>query len=59
MTPPIFVSDSDFVAMTKDGALCNAQGHLGPVEFENMMREQVQSMPAWLESGGGCALVYS
>ena len=40
-SPSIFVSDSDFVAMTKNGALCNEHGHLGPVEFENVMREQV------------------
>ena len=40
-TPRIFVSDSDFVAITKNGTLCNKQGHLGPKEFENVMREQV------------------
>ena len=40
-SPSIFVSDSDFVAMTKNGALCNEHGHLGPVEFETVMREQV------------------
>ena len=41
-SPRIFVSDSDFVAITKNGALCNAKGHLGPREFENVMREQVR-----------------
>ena len=40
-SPSIFVSDSDFVAMTKNGALCNEHGHLGPIEFETVMREQV------------------
>jgi len=39
--PRIFISDSDFIAMTKNGALCNANGHLGPQEFENVMREQI------------------
>ena len=42
MTPPIFVSDSDFIAITKDSTLCNEQGHLGPKEFENVMREQIR-----------------
>ena len=27
--------------MTKDGELCNDRGHLGPQEFENVMREQL------------------
>jgi hypothetical protein len=39
--PPIFVSDSDFVAITRHGALCNAIGSLGPAEFEAVMREQI------------------
>jgi hypothetical protein len=40
-TPRIFLSDSDFIAMTKNGALCNAKGQLGPKEFEILMREQI------------------
>ena len=28
--------------MTKNGALCNKRGHLGPQEFENVMREQIR-----------------
>mmetsp|Transcript_52972 Transcript_52972/g.139581 ORF Transcript_52972/g.139581 Transcript_52972/m.139581 type:complete len:651 (-) Transcript_52972:1867-3819(-) len=40
--PRIYVSDSDFVGITKDGALCNQQGLLGPDEFERVMREQIR-----------------
>jgi hypothetical protein len=40
-TPRIFLSDSDFIAMTKNGAMCNAQGQLGVEEFEMVMREQI------------------
>ena len=36
------MSDSDFVAITKNGALCNGRGHLGPREFEAVMREQLR-----------------
>ena len=28
--------------MTKNGTLCNEDGHLGPAEFENVMREQLR-----------------
>ena len=39
--PPIFVSDSDFVAITNNGALCNADGNIGAAEFEAVLREQI------------------
>mmetsp|Transcript_39664 Transcript_39664/g.105647 ORF Transcript_39664/g.105647 Transcript_39664/m.105647 type:complete len:93 (+) Transcript_39664:1600-1878(+) len=41
-TPRIFVSDSDFVAMTRDGALCNTNGRIGMEQFEKIMREQLR-----------------
>ena len=40
-SPRIFISDSDFIAMTNNGALCNSRGQLGPAEFERVMREQM------------------
>ena len=40
-TPRIFVSDSDFIAITQNGSLLNANGRLGPAEFE-----QVPDVPA-------------
>ena len=40
-SPRIFISDSDFIAITNNGALCNINGHLGALEFENVMREQI------------------
>ena len=42
LTPRIFVSDSDFIAMTKNGTLCNKRRHLGPREFENVLRDQLR-----------------
>ncbi len=41
-SPRIFVSDSDFIAMTRDGKLCNESGRLGPFEFERVLREQLR-----------------
>ena len=35
------MSDSDFIAITNNGALCNDKGQLGPAEFERLMREQM------------------
>ena len=40
--PPIFVSDSDFLAFTRGGTLCGPDGQLGPAEFETVMREQIR-----------------
>ena len=51
-SPRIFVSDSDFIAMTRDGQLCNPAGRLGPAEFERMMREQIRLYAQVLAMGG-------
>ena len=39
---PMFVSDSDFIDITKNGELCNERKNLGPAQFEAVMREQLQ-----------------
>ena len=41
-TPPIHVSASDFASITQNGALCDANGDLGPAEFEALLRQQVR-----------------
>ncbi len=41
-TPRIHVSDSDFMAITRNGALCRPNGGLGPAEFEVVMRDQLR-----------------
>mmetsp|Transcript_52853 Transcript_52853/g.139104 ORF Transcript_52853/g.139104 Transcript_52853/m.139104 type:complete len:648 (+) Transcript_52853:92-2035(+) len=40
--PPIHVTASDFASLTQDGELCDANGELGPDEFEAAMRKQIQ-----------------
>jgi hypothetical protein len=35
------MSDSDFVDMTRNGALCNAAGEIGELEFETIMRGEI------------------
>ena len=35
------MSESDFVDMTRNGALCNAAGEIGAREFEAIMRADV------------------
>ena len=35
------MSESDFVDMTRNGALCNAAGEIGAGEFEAIMRGEV------------------
>ena len=35
------MSDADFLSMTHNGKLCDAEGGLGEREFELVMREQV------------------
>ena len=40
--PRIHVAPSDYMALTRGGELCNAEGHLGPDEFEAAMREQIR-----------------
>ena len=42
--------------MTKNGALCNENGHLGPIEFENVMREQVNVYQSALQLLDGITL---
>ena len=37
----IHMSESDFVNMTHNGALCNAAGEIGAQEFEKIMRGEV------------------
>ena len=37
----IHMSESDFVDMTRNGALCNAAGEIGAREFETIMRGEV------------------
>jgi hypothetical protein len=36
------VASSDFMALTRGGALCDAEDRLGPAEFELAMREQIR-----------------
>ena len=40
-TPCIHITDSDFASITQDGALCDANGQLGPDEFADAIRRQV------------------
>ena len=40
-TPCIHITDSDFASITQDGALCDANGQLGPDEFADVIRRQV------------------
>ena len=40
--PPIYCSASDFASISQNGALCDANGDLGPAEFETIMRQQVR-----------------
>ena len=35
------MSESDYVDMTRNGALCNAPGEIGSQEFESIMRGEV------------------
>ncbi len=39
----IHVSESDFMALTLDGALLNAQGEMGPAEFQAIMRREMHT----------------
>ena len=39
--PRIHITDSDFASITENGALCDANGHLGQTEFANVIRRQV------------------
>ena len=41
--PCIHITDSDFASITHDGKLCDAEGHLGPREFEDVMRRQARA----------------
>ena len=41
-TPHIHMAESDFMAITRNGALCDDTGGLGPVEFEAVMRDQIR-----------------
>ena len=42
--PRIHVTSSDFASITDNGALCDENGQLGPVEFENVIRRQIVEM---------------
>ncbi len=35
------MSESDYMDMTRNGALCNAAGEIGSLEFESIMRGEV------------------
>jgi hypothetical protein len=37
----IYLSDSDFVNITQNGTLCNANGEIGLAEFHAIMRREV------------------
>jgi hypothetical protein len=37
----IHMSESDFVGMTRNGALCNEAGEIGAREFESIMRGEI------------------
>jgi hypothetical protein len=37
----IHMSESDFMDMTRNGALCNAAGEIGAQEFETIMRGEI------------------
>ena len=39
--PRIHITNSDFASITENGALCDADGHLGQTEFANVIRRQV------------------
>ncbi len=41
--PRIHLSESDFMDITGNGALCNAIGDIGQVEFESIMRREMHS----------------
>ena len=44
--PKIHMTDSDFMSITRNGALCGADGRLGREGFELLMREQASRQPA-------------
>ena len=41
--PRIHITESDFVSITDDGRLCDANGQLGPAEFEAVIRRQARA----------------
>jgi hypothetical protein len=41
--PRIHLSESDFMDITGNGAFCNANGDIGQVEFESIMRREMHS----------------
>ncbi len=43
--PKLHMTDEDFLSITQNGQLCDAEGGLGLKEFELVMRNQVG--PAW------------
>jgi hypothetical protein len=47
----VHVSQSDFVTITRNGALCNAQGGIGAKEFETIIRGQVRHTEGGIISG--------
>ncbi len=40
--PKLHITDADFLSITRNGQLCDAEGGLGLKEFELVMRDQVQ-----------------
>ena len=43
--PKLHMTDEDFLSITHNGRLCDAEGGLGLKEFELVMRNQVHLLP--------------
>ena len=51
LQPRVHLTESDFAVITDNGRLCTGRpNHLGPDEFEHVMRRQLQR---WVQVGGG------
>jgi hypothetical protein len=51
LQPRVHLTESDFAVITDNGRLCTGRpNHLGPDEFERVMRRQLQR---WVQVGGG------
>jgi hypothetical protein len=40
--PRIYMADSDFDAITNNGAICNSLGNVGPKEFCEIMTKEIR-----------------
>ncbi len=54
--PKLHITDEDFIGITHNGLLCDAEGGLGLREFELVMRDQVLagSAQSGRDAGRGC-----